>query len=347
MMKTILHHTGTILIVSVVTVLVWLYAEDANIKEYNNQRVTIRFVAPQGDQLLITPEFSQVLVSFESSRRQYLLFQDRVASGDVEIKIPFDPDSPETDLDLRQQLESTILAELGISLTLIDPPFESVSVERIVETTFEVRIEDGDLDLAAATADPREVTLRLPESVARELSTAEKVVVADLSEMDISSITQGQDTVRTVDLRMPAIPDLHEDFDTQPSNIEAVITFRIDATTAKATLDRRVVQLNFPPSINNRYHVSIPDPNEQIINGIELEGTPEQIQKLIDNPNSLAVWATVRLSNDEADTAIRDNEGRVSLPVKIVIELEGVRLVSEPRLITVLVQPRESPADSP
>ena len=74
-MKQLLNHVGTFGIVTVVTFMVWLYAEDANVVEYTGQTVRLQFAVPEGSDGQITPATPITIeIDFNSSNGQYQQF---------------------------------------------------------------------------------------------------------------------------------------------------------------------------------------------------------------------------------------------------------------------------------
>ncbi|MBX2851070.1 MAG: hypothetical protein KTR15_04910 [Phycisphaeraceae bacterium] len=76
-MKSVFNQIATFVTVTIVALLVWLYAEDANVQTYTGQAVRVQFVLPAGADGLITPsEPITVLVDFDGSNGQFQQFDD-------------------------------------------------------------------------------------------------------------------------------------------------------------------------------------------------------------------------------------------------------------------------------
>ena len=119
-MKNLLSQLATLIIVTIVTLLVWLYAEDANIQAYTEQAVRVQFVLPDGVEGLLTPsEPISVLVDFDGSNGQYQQFDD-ARNEVIKVILPIDQtqDLQTIDIDLRDQIEQTDrLMKFGINVT--------------------------------------------------------------------------------------------------------------------------------------------------------------------------------------------------------------------------------------
>ena len=342
-MKRLLNQLGTFFIVTVVAMLVWLYAEDANIESYTEQSVRVQFVLPEGAEgVLSSNEPITVLVDFDGSNGQYQQF-DEVSDEIIKIELPIDQalDLQTIDIDLRDQIEQADkLSELSINVTNLSPERTSVTFEKILNVTLDVKIRQrtGAIKLAAATfTDPEQpprVTLRVPASKADQLANID--AIAWITEEDVDGLDKGTPQQMTVLLELPgALSALERSI----STVDLLVTIADDRDTIQ--IDRRPILLSYPPSINERYIIELEE-SDRFITAFELEGPRDQIALLRADPSSKDVWASVRLSNAEADAAAA-NGGVISKPVDIIAP-RGVVLASDVVRVSIKVIPRETPA---
>lgn len=342
-MKRVLSQLGTLLTVTIVAVLVWLYAEDANVQSYTQQAVRVQFVLPAGVEGELTPrEPITVLVDFDGSNGQFQQFDD-ARDEIIQVELPIDQalDLQTIDIDIREQIEKADrLSELGINVTSVTPERTSVTFEKILDVTLDVKIRQrtGAIKLAAATfTDPEQpprVTLRIPASKAAQLSNID--AIAWINEADVAALDKGTPQQMTVSLELPgALNTLPRSI----STVDLLVTVADDRDTVQ--IDRRPILLSYPPSINERYIIELEE-SDRFITAFELEGPREQIALLKADPASKDVWASVRLSNEEADAAVA-NGGVLSKQVDIIAP-RGVVLASEVVRISIKVIPRETPA---
>lgn len=341
-MKRFMSQVGTFATVTIVTVLVWLYAEDANIESYTEQALRVQFVLPEGvDGLISQTEPITVLVDFDGSNGQFQQF-DEARTEVIEIILPIDQtlDLQTIDIDLQEQIEqANALSELGINVTSLSPERAEVTFEKILDVKLDVKIrqQTGPIKLASATfTDPEQqprVTLQVPASQAGLLSNID--AIAWVSEEDVAALEKGTQKQITVSLELPGVLDtLPRDL----STVDLLVTVADDRDTMQ--VDRRPILLSYPPSINERYIIELEEA-DRFITAFELEGPREQIALLKADPVSKDVWASVRLSNAEADTAA-SNGGVISKAVDIVAP-NGVVLTSEIVRVSIKVIPREVP----
>lgn len=330
---------GTLLIVTFVTLLVWLYAEDANIQEYNEQAVRLQFVAPPSSGGQITPaEPITVLVDFDGSNGQYQQFLAATRGGVIPIELSFDPDKEldTVSVDISDQLERNVLRDLGINLTGVSRDVQMVTFEKIIDVQVPIEIEVSEaMELAEPprlfNADLRYVEIKgVPAGRRPELEGVKASV--ELEPKDIAAIPRGGEG----QLDMPVVLSPRVEGLTPSPPRVTVLVKRAD-NQATVTIDRRPVLLSNASSINERYVVQI-DEADRFITAFELKGPRAVIQQLSADPNTSAVWAAVRLTNEEADEAAA-NGGELSKQVEIIAP-DGVVLNSDVVRVTVRVTPR-------
>lgn len=342
-MKNLLSQIGTLVTVTVIAVLVWLYAEDANVQAYTAQPVRVQFVLPDGAEGLLSPsEPITVLVDFDGSNGQFQQFDD-ANNEPVEIELPIDQtqDLQAMEIDLAEEIEqANRFKQLGINVTSVSPERANVSFEKILAVPLDVKIRQrtGTVKLASAgfvdPSKPPRVVIEMPASTAQLLSGS--VASAWIDEDDVTSLEKGSPQQITVELEVPGLVT------TLPRNISTVdllVTVADDRDTVQ--IERRPILLSYPPSINERYIVEIEE-SDRFITAFTLEGPRDQIAQLKEDPTSKDVWASVRLSNEEADAAVADG-GVLSKTVDIIAP-RGVVLTSDIVRVSIKVVPRETPA---
>lgn len=342
-MKSILNQITTFVTVTAVALLVWLYAEDANVQTYTEQAVRVQFMLPPGADGLVTPsEPITVLVNFDGSNGQFQQF-DGARDQIIEIELPIDPslDLQELQIDLRDEIEQADrLKQLGINVTSVSPERTSVTYEKKLDVTLDVKIRQrtGAIKLASATfsdtGSPPRVTLRnVPAGLASQIGNLN--AIAWIEEEDVASLKKGSPQQITVSIDLPGVIATLE---RSISSVDLLVTVADDRD--KVTIDRRPILLSYPPSINERYIIEIQDESDRFINAFELEGPREQIALIKADPSSKDVWASVRLSNEDADMAA-SNDGVIRKAVEIIAP-RGVVLNSEVVRVSIKVIPRQA-----
>ncbi|MFK7788502.1 MAG: hypothetical protein AB8C95_03270 [Phycisphaeraceae bacterium] len=343
-MKNLISQAGTLLIVTVVALLVWLYAEDANVNTYTQQSVRVQFVLPAGAVGLVTPsEPITVLVDFDGSNGQYQQF-DEVRDEVFQITLAVDQslDLQTMEVDIRSQIEqSESLAELGINVKEVSPERVSVTFEKYVDVQLPIQIvqDTGAIKLATATFTETEQSprVRITMLASQAQALGEVSAIARIDEDAVASLDKGISQQLT---GVPLIiPESVANLPRSISSVDLLVTVADDRDTVQIV--RRPILLSYPPSINERYIIELEE-SDRFITAFELEGPRDQIALLKEDPTSKDVWASVRLSNEEADAAVA-NGGVISKAVDIIAP-RGVVLTSEIVRVSIKVIPRETPA---
>ncbi|MEM9021852.1 MAG: hypothetical protein AAGC44_14950 [Planctomycetota bacterium] len=333
-MKKAFDSIGTLLLVLLVSVLVWLYAEDANVKQYTNYAVSIEFQPPTDREMRIEPSGERVLISFSGSNGQFQQLQERIRDRSLVYQLSFDPNdpAPEVEVDLRQVIEDQLLQELGVNLTEIEPRTVIVQGEAIENVTIPVVLDTRQVSLAnTPEVRPAQVSFRVSHSVAEKLR--DQVATARLTDEHLARLVPGQDVSLT---NVPITPP-DAAGNAPPSETRVSVVIRQADNNARLTLNERAVMLSYPPSLNQRFVLELNE-GSRFANNLELEGPRDQIEAVRQSVGNELVWATVRLTNDEVESAI-DNNGIIVKTIDLIAPA-GVRLVSEPMSVTIRVQPR-------
>lgn len=344
-MKQLLNQIGTFGIVTVVTFMVWLYAEDANVVEYTGQTVRLQFTVPEGSDGQISPAAPiTVEVDFNSSNGQYQQFISETRGKPIVIdNLPFKPDQDlETiEVNIEEQLKEYIFGDMGINLTRVSPDRLAVTFEKNVDISLDVRIvqETGSIKLSAAQIpdeeDRRIKLVGIPASQAAQLVGVNAVV--RIREQDVQDVPKGESKqINDLPVELPA---RLRDLVPITKSIDVVVTVANDRD--RVTIERRPILLSYPSSINERYVVEI-DEADRFITAFELEGPRQQIELLKQDQTSAAVWATIRLTNEEADAAAVTENGELTKAVEIVAP-PGVVLASDVQRVTIRIKPRSAP----
>lgn len=344
-MKSLLSQLGTFVTVTAIALLVWLYAEDANVQSYTQQAVRVQFIAPAGSEGLITPaEPITVMLDFDGSNGQFQQFIG-VSDQVIKIELPIDPtlDRQELNIDLRDEIEqSPLLKQLGINVTSVTDDITTVIFEKYVEMTLDVSIRQrtGPINLADVTfseagAPPRVTLKQVPAGLANRIGNIR--ALAWINEEDVASLEKGVQQQITVDLEFPgALASMERDI----SEVGLLVTVADDRDTVQ--IGRRTILLSYPPSINKRFIVEIEE-SDRVIPAMKLEGPRDQIALIKADPASKDVWASVRLTIEEVEAA-PDNDGVIDKAVDIIAP-EGVVPTSDSEVLRVKIKvtPRETP----
>ncbi|MEM1212047.1 MAG: hypothetical protein AAGI68_07080 [Planctomycetota bacterium] len=334
----------TFVVVSIISVLVWVYAENENVKVYPKESVLVRFVPPPRENLSIEPQERQVLVTIRGNTAQAQQFRELVKSQPIELTVAHDPTNPNDPTDARhtvllgQRLAETDLARLGVNLLEIDPPSLELDVHRLVEVRVPIRIIAADLQTPPdqpPVAEPAEVRLTVPAYLSDAATTL--AASARLDKAPIDSTASGVSQRAVVNVEVP--PTLRSPLTTlHDKSVE--VTFTIEKLTDTLTIPQRSVRIAYAPDL-------VPDrspqlaPEDRTITDITLAGPKDAIDAL-GSPEALSqITAVALLTSDHLNAAAAPSYA-VEVPVTIITP-PMIRVTSPAPTVTVILKPDNVP----
>lgn len=316
----------TYIFVTIITVLIWLYAEGSTLQKRPLHR-EIEFVAPTGLDLLIDPKRPQetVTLTVRGPIGQLDELERRLGERRIEIEVTVDSgsDNPQQKMDLYGRL-SAYLAGVAPGVTLIDvtPTELSVRVERYATRKLPILVvAEGDVKFEQTGIDPIEATVRMPASLLVRLGEDAKVLalltkaVLDQSQMDKE---------RTAPVRLKAPLAEENGVTVDPRN--ASVTFKITQTTKSLTLPIIPLWINKPMSAEGGYIVVDLDgeKDSSSVRDIQIKGPTEIIDRI--EAGDLKLQAELTLSLGDLGQAVDK-------------EVRGVVTFRTPPGVTVLTLP--------
>jgi len=287
----------TLLLVTAVSLLVWLYAEGESVKDYDGQSVRVQLVAPQPDTLAISPNAAfNATLRLSASTGQMRSFEQTMRSGPITITVTPDPAQTRQQLILRDLIQQQ-LEPLGITVLSCQPDVLPATIEPLVEVTLPIRVEPGNLRLAsAAEVDPSQAAVFVPQSMA-DLAPAASIT-ASLALIDADQLEVNRMHTAEVDL---SIPPLLESPWTRLAQSQTNVSFTIENRTEQYEPDYLPIRINIPVAFSNQYEVVVGD-GEHTVQGIVFVGPRDEIERI--RTRQTPVWAELRLTPQQLDEGI-------------------------------------------
>lgn len=303
----------TFIVVTVITALVWLYAEGRNVTIYTNEPVPVRFVSGDGEGLTISPEGPQrVLISFEGSTAMKQALDALTKQGPIDLPVVEQPDAPTAvqNLIMKDVLNESVLRELGIQVTATDPAVIPVTVRRLVSVDMPIEAQVTAAGLAGRpTVEPARMAVRVPASLA---SVAEELaLIAPVTDADLTGIPAN--TPRTITVRL----ELPEPLQGQPVELpqrNAAVTLTISKQTDSITLTSVPIHINAPPLLLEQYRIELPE-DTVVLRDVKLTGPADAITEI--RENNFRVWAEFRPSADDLNPGVTQASLELHLPPEV------------------------------
>lgn len=316
----LMEMTKTLSLVTILTLLIWIYAERAQNDKASIQLELDVFVSnPTQFATLIEPVNTPITVEIEGPRSKLDQLRTQLERR-IRVVLP-DNYEPETENNipvLPLLNDYPEIRALGVTVTSASPgtirvridPKRTIKVPVVLPTDLPVSISDVSID-------PPSVEVTGPAAVlARLFPTPKSGIPLDLSGAMEKLNTPGNHRLENVPLQIPRETGLQ----VKPVRINSV---RIDINTRETELILRTVPLVIqqPLPTVNRWEITT---KEKTLTNIRVRGPASEIAKLqsVDNkPPEILPVAVLRLTNDDR------NATDVVRPVSIEGLPQGVSLV--------------------
>ena len=342
--SSLLESMETFVVVSVITALIWLYAEGETI-ETQSKKLTIRFVPPSPGLVVSLPGHETndegevemtVGVTIQASRGDWPRINEWIRQNSVEIEVRTPTgDTEDQTFTLRDALNQSSLADLNAYVNEVDQQNVTVQIIRLVEESMPVQIDTGDLQLSdeKPTVVPNRVTVQMPASTAKLVRDQGLKLVAELKKEDTENLPEDTQQVTTVRLDLPS--ELQGQPFVSMKQDQADVTFILRKETEQLVLPRVQVRLLMSDIITQRYGDILLDPESQRILSVTLSGPAETLARIEKDPSLVNAWILIKLSDLANDEASHTATLNIDVP-------EGVTVVSkDPNLTTVTYKATE------
>lgn len=374
MNPTLWDKLGTALFVTLIATMVWLYAEGRTVSEVT-RRVTVRFVAPQGQELMIAQvgssgnngasseriqrfETLEVEVTLDGAQAALSRLDDALNQA-VPLQVSAREDATDQIVNLSQLLGRDLLTPMGISINAATPEQVRLHIEPIdTVTDVPVRITDQDGGPLAElileslegppSATPETVSVRLPRSLAD--AVAESAVIARLIAKDIESSARGQ-RQQTVPLSLPPEIDaaMAPWVTIQPD--VADVSFTVSETRRRWESENPIpIWITAPPSVHDQYRIRLAEDTAATVS-FAITGPASAIDELTAFPPIAFVEITSAKAANALAALADGQEAALQAPLRFVLphglrqekvetDLQGpVTLVIQPRTAAEPVAP--------
>lgn len=340
-----LRHGQTILVVTLVSVIIWLFAEGENV-----QRVTLEAtlqVVPSASGNVIawvesdTPWDGHITLSVSGSTAGIDELRDRLRQP-ILISPGIDGFSAtpgNQTLDIRSLVRAAAaVRETGVAIEETEPRtiVAHADVLEPVELPIRVEIADAEID-GVPEANPPRAIMQVP-SLAKERLTTETVLFARLGPDIIRGLTRGRrETIQAVPIEAP--PELTGVRGLRIAPLSTRVSFTLREKTATEVIPSVPVHLRIAPVQFNKWVVSIPE-SDQFLRDVTVTGPSQEIARI--RSGDLRIIAMVTLSAQDLASGITSKQVTFSdLPLTLQFQVEDPIVNLE---IRPLVDPASTPA---
>lgn len=290
---------GTIVLVTVVTILIWLLAA-AKTRETETIAGRLDFTVASdslGERYDVSPSPIPMTLTIEGPA---LAVRDtRNLLNGSPLHIPLPPEQGRQEIaNLAKVIQGVeAIRDLGVSIVSVDPARITVDVTEFVTLTAVTR---ADIQAASTVQDvsvaPKDVQVTVPRSVAHQLPDP-LVVEAVVDPRDISRLEPG--VLHTVDgtLRLPDSATLSSPITIEPAS--ARVSFQLLARQRRAVVPRVRIQIISSPHDFGAYKVTLAEP---LLSDVNIEASPDDIAEV--ESGQAQIIAMVHLTTNDKERAV-------------------------------------------
>lgn len=295
----------SILIVTVVALLIWLYAEQANPAKPLSRAVTFQLRLPEGSDLIARLgepnrayqfEFSGPLAELETLRQRLQRTADKVT---LAIGTDIDPGTGQREYLARELLAGHEWFE-GSKVIISEAQTQSVRVVIDRWTRVDVAVAAGDFgDLAIdgpVLIEPASLAVEVWESIERPLAADQLRLVAVPASSDLDHLAEGQS--HTLAARVEVNTILRPEQVRLPEGSRVNLTFRLKSRQAQTAFGPVPIKLVILPR-DQQYEVTLTEP---VIAEVRLTGPSDLINRV--KAREIKVFGYLDLDSVELSSGI-------------------------------------------
>jgi hypothetical protein len=291
---------GTIVLVTVVTILIWLLSA-AKTREVATLTARITFTVAGDaaiDRFEVAPAQIAVNVTVEGGALAVRAAGEALRSAPLELQLPAKAGRQDIEGLAMQLQDLGVVRNAGVSVISVDPANVSVDVTEFVVRTVVIRAE---IETASTVQDvavaPNTAKMTLPKTVAQDLpDTLEVEAVVD--PRDVARLDPG--VLHTVEgtLRPIGLPPDAGVVAIEPRT--ARVSFQLVARMRQAIVPRVRVQVVSAPEDFGHYNVQVMTP---LLESVEIEASPADVARI--ESGQAQVVAVLHLSTNDKEKGIQ------------------------------------------
>jgi hypothetical protein len=337
-------HLRTILIVTIVTVLIWVFAESETLQPADRATQLV-FQVDAGSNRVLDIINSEGVPLNESSVRVTMWVEgpgpaiealdEALRPGSIEIKpgaLGLDLSGGARDLRLVDALRaSNALNDVGVTILRTDPEFVRVLPDEIVTRRMRVEVPapGGETD-GLPEARPAEVDVTMTKTQSDALGQ-DAVAVARIDAGVWPKLIPGKrENVPGVRLELPGAIAGRPRVKANPATVDVSLTLK--SKTASIKLDSVPVAIRVAPEEFNNWTIQVPQ-SDRFLTDVTVNGPAEYIAQI--SNQSIQLIAVVSLTFEELEKRIPSKEAVFSdVPA-------GVKVDAANRTVRMTITPRE------
>lgn len=316
-------------LVTLITVLVWLYAEGRTVKAYApDEAIPLTVTTSSPELVVVSQSTTTIKPEFKGAANEIYELRKRLPQG---LRLTLDATEPgEKSIVLDQALpQADPIQNVRANLSRVDPPTVTVKVDRLVKREVSVRFTPTEVQLVSGslTITPEQVSLTAPQGRLDALGINLDDLTLELEPTQpLRTLSPGVEHVVPARVKLPTGLTADPHVKLKPDRVDLTLT--IDKKEDAVKLPSVPVWVTLPPEETDKYQVKLLD-ESRVLKDVQVSGPSDLIAKV--REGAIPVIATVRLSSDdlakgvggEVTATVRFD---VPAPLSVQSPTAGVRL---------------------
>lgn len=300
---------------TLITVLVWMYAEGRTVKSYTpDEAIPLSVTTSSPELVVVSQSVDSIKPEFKGAASEIYELRKLLPQG---FSYTLEATEPgEKNLVLDQVLpQAEPIQNVRANLSRVDPPTVTLQVDRLVKREVNVSFTPSEVQLVTGSLKitPEKVTLTAPQGLLTQLGINLDELTLELEpRQPLRSLKTGVEHTVSARVKLPAGLTSQPQVLLSPDRVDMTLT--IDKAEDTVKLPSVPVWVTLPPEESEKYQVKL-DEDARVLKDIQIVGPSDMIQKVRDG--AIPVIATVRLSSD--DLAKGAGAAPITAPVRFDI----------------------------
>lgn len=291
------HRLNDYLLVTLITVLIWVYAEGRNVRTYQpDDRVPVSVELASSDLVVTAQSVSSIGVEFSAATAEIDKLRPLLGENGIVLRPQITEPGTRSLLLSDELRRADPIEKISANVNWSDPATIEITVDRLVEHEVKIGFDPGGVKLVndSLTIDPQVVTIRGPEKLFSKLGVDESFTLESEPLVPLESVVAGEP--KTIDARVKLPPSLANNKHVSIVHPGVKLTLTIDKAEETIVLPNVPVWIASPPGAQAGYTVKLNE-DSRVLTDVKVTGPRDAIAQVRDGTTKII--AILRLNSTE------------------------------------------------
>lgn len=316
------HRLNDYLLVTLITVLIWVYAEGRNVRTYQPDAPVPVTIELATDDLVVTSQSVSTLgLEFSAATAEIDKLRPLLGKHGIILRPQItEPGSVVLQLDDEMRSASPV-DEVSANVNWTDPATIEVTVDRLVKREVTVGFSPGDVKLVegSLSIEPRRVTLIAPQKLLADMGIDDTFTLEAEPLTPVRSVTPGEEKIIDARVKLPASLANNPHVSLRQSDVKLTLT--VDKAEETLVLPNVPVWIAAPPGSLADYNVKL-DEDTRVLADVKVTGPKDVIDQVRDG--RIKIIALLNLDSTQlASAATEETNSKIvtiEAPDSLIIE---------------------------